>query len=84
MFRERVSTTQPILICAVVKVDAFFRVSVSPDYSEPGQNTVTISPAGLGLPDKTFYQRFPNDSSIQAIIPDWLSADCTTQRIKTD
>jgi hypothetical protein len=26
---------------------------------------IRISPAGLGLPEKTFYQRFPNDSSIQ-------------------
>jgi hypothetical protein len=24
-----------------------------------------ISPGGLGLPDKTYYQRFPNDSSVQ-------------------
>ena len=46
-------------------VPAFFRVDVITDYSNPSSNIIRISPAGLGMPDKTFYQRFPNDSSIK-------------------
>ena len=46
-------------------VPAFFSVSVVPDNKLPGHNIVRIDPGGLGLPDKTFYHRFPNDSSIQ-------------------
>ena len=46
-------------------VSAFFRVSVGPDWQSPGQNIIQISPSGLGMPDKTFYHRFPNDSAIQ-------------------
>ena len=45
-------------------VSAFFRVSVGPDWQIPGQNIIHISPSGLGMPDKTFYNRFPNDSAI--------------------
>jgi len=47
-------------------VSAFFRVDVVSDWRRPGQNIIRVSPSGLGMPDKTFYQRFPNDSSIQA------------------
>ena len=46
-------------------VSAFFRVDVVSDWRRPGQNIIRVSPSGLGMPDKTFYQRFPNDSSIQ-------------------
>lgn len=48
------------------RVSAFFRVDVITDFRNPGQNIIRISPDGLGMPDKTFYHRFPNDSSIQA------------------
>ena len=49
-------------------VSAFFRVDVVTDWGVAGagqHNIIRVSPAGLGMPDKTFYQRFPNDSSIQ-------------------
>ena len=46
-------------------VSAFFHVDVVSDWQKPGQNIIRISPAGLGMPDRTFYQRFPNDSAIQ-------------------
>ena len=46
-------------------VSAFFQVSTVPDWQIPGQNIIQISPSGLGMPDKTFYHRFPNDSAIQ-------------------
>ena len=46
-------------------VDAFFQVSVVPDWQVPGQNIIKVAPSGLGMPDKTFYHRFPNDSAIQ-------------------
>ena len=49
------------------RVSAFFRVDVITDFRNPGQNIIRISPDGLGMPDKTFYHRFPNDSSIQVI-----------------
>merc|ERR1719336_3473976 len=47
-------------------VSAFFHVDVVSDWQKPGQNIIRISPAGLGMPERTFYQRFPNDSAIQA------------------
>ena len=46
-------------------VPAFFSVSVVPDSKKPGQNIVKINPDGLGLPEKSFYNRFHNDSSIK-------------------
>jgi len=48
------------------RVSAFFEVDVMTDFRNPGQNIIRISPSGLGMPDKTYYHRFPNDSSIQA------------------
>jgi len=47
-------------------VNAFFRVDVVPDVQISGQNIIQVSPDGLGMPDKTYYHRFPNDSAIQA------------------
>jgi len=47
-------------------VSAFFEVSVVPDPRAPGRNIVRVSPSGLGLPDRTYYTRFPNDSAVQA------------------
>ena len=47
------------------RVSAFFEVDVMTDFRNPGQNIIRISPSGLGMPDKTYYHRFPNDSSIQ-------------------
>ena len=29
------------------------------------RNIVRVSPSGLGLPDRTYYTRFPNDSAVQ-------------------
>ena len=29
------------------------------------RNIVRVAPSGLGLPDRTYYTRFPNDSAIQ-------------------
>lgn len=47
-------------------VSAFFHVDVVSDWQSPGHNIIRISPSGLGMPDRSFYHRFPNDSAIQA------------------
>ena len=46
-------------------VNAFFRVDVVPDVQITGQNIIQVSLDGLGMPDKTYYHRFPNNSAIQ-------------------
>ena len=53
-------------------VSAFFHVDTVSDWQRPGHNIIRISPDGLGMPDKTFYQRFPNDSAIQ--VSNWGTA----------
>lgn len=45
---------------AEYKVDAFFRIEVAPDDRHPATNIIKIVPAGLGLPDRSFYYRRPD------------------------
>ena len=46
-------------------VDAFFRIGVVPDVREPDRSIIQISPDGLGLPDKSYYHRLPDDPAVQ-------------------
>ena len=60
--------------------NAFFRVDVVPDVHNPGQNVIQVAPDGLGMPDKTYYHRFPNDSAIQ--VPSCVLFCFQSQRIQ--
>ncbi|KAG5881500.1 hypothetical protein JTB14_001644 [Gonioctena quinquepunctata] len=42
-------------------VSPFFKISVQPNPNMPGQNSIRISPSGLGLPDKEYYYRDQDD-----------------------
>ena len=47
-------------------VNAFFKIDVVADVKSPGRNIVRISPAGLGLPHKSYYNRLPDDPTVMA------------------
>ena len=47
-------------------VNAFFKVDVVPDVKSPGRNIIRISPGGLGMPHKSYYQRLPDDPAVLA------------------
>ncbi|KAK4877518.1 hypothetical protein RN001_010024 [Aquatica leii] len=42
-------------------VSPYFRVSVQPHPRAPGSYSITISPSGLGLPDRSYYYTSQND-----------------------
>lgn len=42
-------------------VSPYFEVSVQPNPFIPGANSITISPAGLGLPDRSYYYTSQDD-----------------------
>ena len=47
-------------------VNAFFKVDVVADVKFPGRNIIRISPGGLGMPHKSYYQRLPDDPAVLA------------------
>ena len=47
-------------------VDAFFGIRVNVDVRDPARNIITIRPDGLGMPDKSYYHRLPDDPAVQA------------------
>ncbi|XP_071442965.1 endothelin-converting enzyme 2-like [Hetaerina americana] len=47
-------------------VTPFFKVEVVPDPRGAERNIIQVSPAGLGLPDRTYYYRQPNSDIITA------------------
>nr|CAD7585853.1 unnamed protein product [Timema genevievae] len=46
-------------------VSPFFKISVVPDPDNPERGVIKVSPAGLGLPDRSYYYRRP-DSQVEA------------------
>nr|CAD7396102.1 unnamed protein product [Timema poppensis] len=46
-------------------VSPFFKISVVPDPDSPERGVIKVSPAGLGLPDRSYYYRRP-DSQVEA------------------
>ncbi len=50
------------------KVDAFFRLGVGPDAADPrhGRAAIVVSPGGLGMPDRSYYHRLPDDPAVAA------------------
>lgn len=47
-------------------VDAFFAIDVTSDVRHPANNLIRVRPAGLGMPDKSYYHRLPDDPAVQA------------------
>ncbi len=47
-------------------VDAFFRIDVVNDVRAPQRNVVRVSPAGLGMPHRSYYHRLPDDHAVKA------------------
>jgi len=50
------------------RVHAFFRIGVISDVTDPSRNIIQIAPDGLGMPDKSYYHRLPDDSAVQAYV----------------
>ena len=49
------------------KVDAFFSLGVRPDPSNPGTRAaIAVAPGGLGMPDRSYYHRLPDDPAVVA------------------
>ncbi|TRY64311.1 hypothetical protein TCAL_00498 [Tigriopus californicus] len=47
-------------------VNAFFRIDVIADVNDPNRSIIQVNPDGLGMPDKSYYHRLPDDPAIQA------------------
>ncbi|XP_069683411.1 protein gone early isoform X2 [Periplaneta americana] len=51
---------------ALYGVAPFFRVGVVPDPRNPAQSIIQVSPAGLGLPDRSYYYRQSDSQMVTA------------------
>ena len=69
------STKAEIMVssCRVLKelhaehyVNAFFSIDVVHDVQNPSRNIIRIGPDGLGMPDKSYYHRLPDDPAVLA------------------
>ncbi|CAB4070053.1 ECE [Lepeophtheirus salmonis] len=47
-------------------VHALFRIGVVPDVQDPDYNIIAIYPDGLGMSDKSYYHRLPDDPAVVA------------------
>ena len=47
-------------------VNAFFAIDVVNDVQNPSRNIIRISPSGLGMPDRSYYHRLPDDPAVLA------------------
>ncbi|QQP56615.1 Uncharacterized protein FKW44_001333, partial [Caligus rogercresseyi] len=47
-------------------VQALFRIEVIPDVLIPASNIIAVFPDGLGMPDKSYYHRLPDDPAVIA------------------